>query len=53
MIYLMHVVGGGMSGYAPWETWLQILIVVGSVTAGVALASRFSNRKKKAARPKP
>jgi hypothetical protein len=49
----MYFVGGaGVSGYAPWATWLDILLVVGGVTAAAIITVWFSShRKQKAARP--
>ncbi len=42
----------GISGYAPWATWLEILLIFGGVTGGVVFVAWLSNyRKRKMARP--
>jgi hypothetical protein len=35
----------GISGYAPWATWLEILLIVGGATAAAIFISRRKSRR--------
>lgn len=43
----MFIGPSGISGYAPWATWTDILIVVGGVAAAIAVTVLISNYRKK------
>jgi len=43
----MYIGGSAISGYAPWATWLEILLVIGGATAGVMFAVWLSRYRKR------
>jgi uncharacterized membrane protein YqaE (UPF0057 family) len=37
----------GISGYAPWATWLEILLIAGGATAAAIFACWLASRRKR------